>query len=118
MVYMCHQHLRQFEGYACTRFTEYLLRTVLADCHGDFYINTLFGIGKYWSEVLSTKTRRVTVLLVGNRIVVENRSDIDVERVPVDLYLAGGARSTLLVSVRSGESVTIDVANAQFGHGR
>ena len=118
MVYMCHQHLRQFEGYACTRFTEYLLRTVLADCHGDFYINTLFGIGKYWREVLSPKTRRVTVLLVGNRIVVGNFSDIDVERLPVDLYLAGGARSTLLVSVRSGESVTIDVANAQFGHGR
>ena len=118
MVYMCHQHLRQFEGQACTRFTEYLLRKVLADFHGDFYINTLFGIGKYWREVLSPKMRRVTVLLVGSRIVVENRSDIDVERVPVDLYLAGGARSTLLISVRSGAGVTIDATTVQPGQGR
>ena len=118
MVYMCHQHLRQFEGQACTRFTEYLLRKVLADFHGDFYITTLFGIGKYWREVLSPKMRRVTVLLVGSRIVVENRSDIDVERVPVDLYLAGGARSTLLISVRSGAGVTIDATTVQPGQGR
>ena len=115
MVYMCHQHMRQFEGQACTRFTEFMLRTVLANFNGDFYIDTLFGIGKYWREVLSLKTRRVTVLINGKSIVVENQSDIDLERIPVDLHLAGGAQSTLLFSVKSGESVEIDIARVKSG---
>jgi len=114
MVYMCHQHMRQFEGKACTRFTEYLLRTVLKDFNGDFYVDTLFGIGKYWKEVLSPKTRRVSVSLLAHRIMVENRSDIDVERLPVDLELTGGARSTVFVSVRSGCSKTIDLSMTEL----
>jgi hypothetical protein len=109
MVYMCHQHMRQFEGEACTRFTEHFLRRVLMDFHGEFRIDTLFGVGKYWREVLSAKTRRVAVSLEGARIVVENRSDMDFENVPVDLKLADGGRSTLLVSVRSGEKIGLDM---------
>lgn len=108
MVYMCHQHMRQFEGKACTRFTEQVLRRVLLDFHGEFCIDTLFGVGKYWREVLSPVTRRVTVAREGGRLFVENRSDMDFERVPVDLELADGGRSTVLVSVRSGEKITLD----------
>ena len=108
MVYMCHQHMRQFEGKACTRFTEHFLRRVLMDSRGDFYIDTLFGVGKYWREVLSPKTRRVAVALEGARLVVENRSDMDFERIPVDVELRGGGRSTVLVSVRSGETIAMD----------
>ena len=92
-----------------------MLRTVLGNFNGDFYIDTLFGIGKYWREVFSLKTRRVTVLINGKSIVVENQSDIDLERIPVDLHLAGGARSTLLFSVKSGESVEIDIARVKSG---
>lgn len=110
MVYMCHQHMRQFEGQACVRITEYLLRTVLADFHGDFKVDTLFGVGKYWREVLSVKTRRISLTLTGTRLVVENLSDTDFEMIPVDLVLAGGGRSTVLVSVQSGASRTVDLA--------
>ena len=110
MVYMCHQHMRQFEGQACVRITEYLLRTVLADFHGDFKVDTLLGVGKYWREVLSVKTRRISLTLTGTRLVVENRSDVDFEMIPVDLVLAGGGRSTVLVSVQSGASRTVDLA--------
>ena len=92
-----------------------MLRAVLADFNGEFYIDTLFGIGKYWREVLSLKTRRVTVLINGKSIVVENQSDIDLERIPVDLHLAGGAQSTLKFSVKSGESVEIDIARVKSG---
>ena len=112
MVYMCHQHLRQFEGHACTRFTEYLLRSGLADFQGEFHVDTLFGIGKYWREVLSPQTRCVTVLLEGTRLMVENRSDMDFVGIPVDLVLAGGGRSTVLVSVRSGARQILDLAAA------
>ena len=109
MVFMCHQHMRQWEGMACARFTEYVLRSALADFHGEFYVDTLFGIGKYWREVLSLKTRRVTVSLEGTRLAVENRSDVDFERVPVDLERRDGTRSTVLVSVRSGQKVALDL---------
>lgn len=100
MVFMCHQHMRQWEGRACTRFTEALLRTVLADFQGEFQVDTLFGIGKYWREVLSPRTRRLAVTLEGTRLVVDNRSDMNFERVPVDLELDDGTRATVLVNVR------------------
>lgn len=109
MVFMCHQHMRQWEGMACARFTEYVLRSALADFHGEFHVDTLFGIGKYWREVLSPKTRRVAVALEGTRLAVENRSDAEFERVPVDLELEDGARSTVLVSVQSGQNTELDL---------
>ena len=110
MVFMCHQHLRQWEGPACARFTEALLRTVLTESHGDFHVDTLFGIGKYWREVLSPQTRRVAAGVAGTRVTVENRSDLDFTDLPVDVELADGARSTLLVSVPAGQAVTVDLA--------
>ena len=110
MVFMCHQHLRQWEGPACARLTEALLRTVLTGRHGDFYVDTLFGIGKYWREVLSPQTRRVATVVAGTRVTVENRSDLDFTDLPVDLDLADGNRSTLLVSVPAGQAVTVDLA--------
>lgn len=107
MVFMCHQHMRQWEGPACGRFTEHLLRSTLADFHGEFAIDTLFGVGKYWREVLSPRTRRVAVALDGARLRIENRSDVDFTQVPVDLELADGGRTTVLVSVRAGQTVEL-----------
>ena len=107
MVFMCHQHLRQWEGPACGRFAEHLLRGALADCHGEFAIDTLFGVGKYWREVLSPQTHRVAVALDGARLRIENRGDADFARVPVDLELANGGRTTVLVSVRGGQTVEL-----------
>ena len=107
MVFMCHQHMRQWEGPACGRFTEHLLRSALADFHGEFAIDTLFGVGKYWREVLSPQTRRVAVALDGARLRIENRSDADFAQVPVDLELADGGRTTVLVSVGAGQTVEL-----------
>ena len=107
MVFMCHQHLRQWEGPACGRCAEHLLRGALADCHGEFAIDTLFGVGKYWREVLSPQTHRVAVALDGARLRIENRGDADFARVPVDLELANGGRTTVLVSVRGGQTVEL-----------
>ena len=109
MVFMCHQHMRQWEGTACPRFTEHVIRSVLADFRGEFHVDTLFGIGKYWREVLSPKTRRVAVSLEGTRLAVDNRSDVDFERVPVDVERENGIRSAVLVSVRSGQTTVLDL---------
>jgi len=109
MVFMCHQHMRQWEGRACARFTEHVIRSALADFHGEFYVDTLFGVGKYWREALSPKTRRVAVSLEGTRLAVDNRSDADFERVPVDVERENGIRSAVLVSVRSGQRTVLDL---------
>lgn len=109
MIFMCHQHMRQWDGPVCSLFTEALIRRMLIDFHGEFYVDTLFGVGKYWREVLSPQTRRLTVSLAGLRLIVENHSDMDFEHVPVDLELEDGARSTVLVSVRSGQKIEVDL---------
>ena len=112
MIYMCHQHMRQFNGHACTRFTEYLLRYVLTNFNGDFYINTVFGIGKYWREVLSPVTGRLTVTVSGEKIIVDNHSDLDITDLPIDIMTADGARLTVLVSVLSNTSKTIEFTSS------
>ena len=109
LVFMCHQHMRQWEGLACARFTEHVLRCVLADFQGDLYIDTLYGVGKYWREILSPATRRVRVALTDQRLRIENQSDMDFMKIPVDVERENGARSTVLVSVRSGETAEVDL---------
>ncbi len=110
VVFMCHQHLRQFDGYACTRFTEYTLRYALTRFNGDLHVNTVYGIGNYWREILSPKTSRVTVEISGNRLRIENKSDLDLVEVPVDITLSDGSQFTILATVaRSSEvHVTLD----------
>ncbi|MBP7827264.1 MAG: hypothetical protein KA236_12000 [Verrucomicrobia bacterium] len=105
VVFMCHQHLRQFDGYACTRFTEYTLRHALEQFHGDLHINTVFGIGKYWREVLSPQTGRVRVATTPDGLRVTNASDLDLKQVPVDVELSDGRRFTLLMDLPAGDEL-------------
>jgi len=111
VIFMCHQHMRQFDGYACTRFTEYTLRYVLSRFHGDLHINTVYGIGKYWREVLSPKTKRVSVEVKGGTVRVINRSDFNLVDMPVDVTLTNGARCALLVNLAAGAEKTISVGD-------
>lgn len=108
VVFMCHQHLRAYESRACAKYTEYLLRYVLHRFNGDLHVNTVFGIGKYWREVLSPLTRSVKVRLEGTEIVVVNGSDESFEEIPVDLLTEDGARFTRLVTVAAGSTARID----------
>ena len=107
VVFMCHQHLRQFDGHACTRFTEHTLRYALHNFHGDLHINTVFGIGKYWREVLSPKTRRVSVALDGNAVRVRNESEFSIVEMPLDIELTDGRRFTVLVSIPGGGETSV-----------
>lgn len=107
MIFMCHQHMRQFDGDACTRFTESLLRRALTRFGGDLHVNTVFGVGKYWREALGPRTRRIVARVEGDHLIVENGSDVDFSDVPVDLTIADGRRFTELVHLPAGERVTL-----------
>ena len=107
VVFMCHQHMRQFDGYACTRFTEYTLRYALEKFHGDLHINTVFGIGKYWREVLSPKTHRVRVAVENNSVCIFNESDFNLVEAPLDVELSDGRRFTVLVTVPVGGEIRV-----------
>jgi len=113
MVYMCHQHLRQFDGHACMRFTEYLLRTVLTRFNGDFYVDTVFGIGSYWLDVLNPATRRVAVSHDGKTLTVRNGSDVDFCDLPIEITPSISAPFTVLASVKAGDSLTINLFGGQ-----
>ena len=103
VVFMCHQHLRQFDGYLCTRLTEYTLRYALSRFRGDLHVNTVYGIGKYWREVLSPQTARVQVMVEGPAVRVKNPGDFHLVDAPVDVDLSNGGRMTLLVDLPAGE---------------
>ena len=107
VIFMCHQHMRQFDGHATTRMTEYLLRYVLTRFNGDLHINTVYGIGKYWLEVLNPDTRRVHVRIEGDEIVVDNQSDADFFDLTVDLEGANGLRFCRLVDAPAGKVVRL-----------
>ena len=53
---------------------------------------------------------KASVALNGARVTVENHSDMDFTDLPVDLELAAGGRTTLLVSVPAGQAVAVDLA--------
>jgi len=109
VVFMCHQHMRQFDGYACERFTEAVLRDVLSGFNGDLFISTVSGIGVYWRDFFSPVTRRISVSVVQGRFRVENTGANAHEAVPVDVALAGGGQATYLVDVPAGATVELGV---------
>ena len=114
MIFMCHQHLRQFAGHACARFTEDILRQALSRFRGELHVNTMFGIGKYWREVLSPQTARVKATLSGRDLILENPADTPFTEVPVDVTAAAGARYTLLVDLPAGQRRVFEAATGRL----
>lgn len=106
VVFMCHQHMRLFEGWACARLTEAVLRHVLHAFAGDLWVNTVYGIGVYWRDVLSDR-RTVNVEADGDVVTVRNRGQLPHLQVPVDLTLEGGRRATVLVDLDPGSEVRL-----------
>ncbi len=107
VIFMCHQHMRLFSGLACSRMTEYVMRYVLTRFNGDFYIDTVYGLGVYWNEVFSPKNSSVRVSCADGKIVVQNLGDVDLANVPVDIVYRGGRRATVLVDLPPGATVSI-----------
>ena len=116
VVYMCHQHMRMFSGTACSRMTEYVLRHVLTEFNGDLFIDTVYGIGAYWREVLKPEGGRVTAGCDRGEVVVQNSGDLSFTDVPVDVVYEGGQRSTFLVSLQPRTAMTLDGAGRTRSH--
>ena len=111
MIMLVHQHMRAFDGPYCARFTEHLLRAALERFNGDLYVDTVYGIGVWWRDVLNEATRRVHVHVDGSTIIVENDTDRQLEDVPVDITLEDGRRMARLVSVAARTRTVIRVAS-------
>ena len=90
--------------------TEELLRSALADCEGDVYPATVGCLGRYWRDVLSERTRVISVKLQGALVVVQNRGASHLEGLPLELEFVGGGKCLRLIDVRAGESVTLDLS--------
>lgn len=111
VVFMCHQHMRLYEGWACTRFTEAILRYVLEGFGGDLWISTVYGVGVYWRDILSEK-RRAAVTIEEGQARVEYSGSLEYTSVPLDLTLEGGGRATVLVDLTLGSSLRVDARGA------
>lgn len=111
VVFMCHQHMRLYEGWACTRLTEAVLRYVVERFRGDLWINTVYGLGTYWRDILSAR-RSVAVSVDRGSVRVEYSGELDHVAVPVDITLEGGHRATVLLDLVPGSSVTLDARGA------
>jgi hypothetical protein len=107
VVFMCHQHMRLFDGWACTRITEGILRYVLHTFSGDLWINTVYGLGVYWRDVLSGH-RAVDLSLDDGVVTVRSRAALAHLKIPVDLELEDGGSATILVDLEPGSQVRLD----------
>jgi hypothetical protein len=112
VLFMCHQHMRQFAGTACTRLTEYVIREALTAFNGDLFVDTVWGVGSYWLAALGPRAA-VHVEVEGGVAVVRNGSDRHLSAVPVDLVLASGRRSTVLVDLPAGAVVQVGAEGAR-----
>ncbi len=106
-VVLVHQHMRQFDGVACSKLTECLLDRVVNDFNGDQYIDTVYGVGRYWLDVLSPTTGMVSVDVGPKGIGVVNRSTNPICAMPVDIELKDGRRLTRLVTLMPFETAIV-----------
>lgn len=99
IIFMCHQHMRQYSGHGCSRFTEYILRYALTGFNGDLHINTVYGVGIYWNEVFSPQNRKVYIEQRTDAVVVRNTGQVNLSAVPVDLFYQDGELATVLIDL-------------------
>lgn len=107
VIFMCHQHLRLYNGWACTHFTEHVMRYVLTQFNGDFHINTVFGIGAYWRAVFSPKCPSIYLEVEDGGVGARNTGEQGFEKVPVDVVYENGRRTCFLVNLPARGVVTI-----------
>ena len=81
----------------------------MAGFQGDLYLDTVYGIGAWWREVLSPRTAVVRLHREDGRLTLTNDGERDLDKVPVDIRLVDGGRLTRLVSVPAGETVVVEL---------
>lgn len=113
-VFMAHQHLLRYEGIAGTHAAEAILRHVLADCRGDFYVTTVYGLGWYWDRVLCPKHGKVSVEIKdANTISVYNTGNDALESIPVEVTFSNGGQLLVLADLPANGAVDINLTEPQ-----
>ncbi|MBX3423907.1 MAG: hypothetical protein KF752_20305 [Pirellulaceae bacterium] len=107
LVLLVHQHLRQFDGVVCQRMTEWLLHQAVHAFHGDLFVDTVYGVGRYWLDVLSPLTKQVRVQFEDSCIKIHNDGTRALSQVPVDVRLKSGQRLTRLVDLPAHQTLVI-----------
>ena len=112
LVFLAHHHLLMYKSNACHALTAELLRHVLADAEGDVYPATLTGMGRYWRDVLSERTRAVQIRIAGNAVEIQNIGARALSGLPLEIEFGGGRRCMRLVDVPAHASVSIETGAA------
>lgn len=113
VVFMSHQHLRQYDGPACARFTEAVLRHVLTRFHGDLYVDTVFGLGSYWKDAFSPENRVLCPSLEGRELCLGNRGRRAWRHVPVEVRYEDGGCAVYLVDAMPGQTTCVDLGTCR-----
>lgn len=107
VVVLVHQHMRQFDGLVCARITEHLLEMVVNRFNGDFYIDTVYGVGRYWLDVLGSGSRAVHIEVTEAGVRLRNSGPRRLAGLPLDIRLRDGGTTTRLVDLMPGETVVV-----------
>lgn len=110
VIFMCHQHMRLFDHWACARLTEALLRYLLHRFHGDLWINTVYGIGVYWRDVLSEQKLVRCERVDNDSFRISNPTDLEYARLPIDLRFEDGSITTFLVDAPARSDFIVDIS--------
>jgi hypothetical protein len=106
-LYMAHHHLLMHEGTSCYQLTRAFFHYALSACHGDLYAATVTSLGLYWERVLCPQHKWVRVSVKDNAVTVENTGTEALDRLPLEIEVAGGRRYMTLVDVPPGASVVV-----------
>jgi hypothetical protein len=109
LVFLAHHHLLMYQSNACYGLTAELLRHVLADGEGDVYPATLTAMGRYWRDVLSTRTRTLQVDVAGRAVEVRNVGDRALSGLPLEIEFGNGRRCLRLVDVPAHSSISVEM---------
>lgn len=106
-VVLSHHHLLRYEDSSCYHVTGELLRRMLSDHEGQFYVATMGAIGRYWRDVLSESQRCVTVELNDGSVLVTNGGARRLEGIPVELTFDDGSSCLRLVELDVGATIRL-----------
>ncbi len=113
MVFMAHHHLRGYQAASCYRLTEELIREVLAEGCGDFYVATMTAIGMYWERVLCPKHRCVSARPgQGLTVDVSNSGPAELMSIPIEVVFSNGLRTLILVDIPAGGMRTMSLCGS------
>jgi hypothetical protein len=106
-IYMTHHHALRYQGISCLNLTEEILRHVIQDYRGSFYISTLYGLGEYWDRVLCPEHRWVSAGHDNGVIQVSNSGDETLNDIPVEITFSGGQRLLALADLPPGQATSL-----------